>query len=176
MTKRGIVKLGDFGISRVLSNTRSKAKTIVGTPYYLSPEIIRSEGYNFKSDIWSLGVLLYEMAALVPPFNAESLHKLAQKILSGKYAPLPPNFSKDTTNLIASLLQKDPAMRPSIHQILNSPQVKIRIKKFLSGDSFKDEFSHTLLHNQNVFEEFQKKNENEKLKAEEARIAKEREL
>lgn len=64
MTKRGIVKLGDFGISRILSNTKSKAKTVVGTPFYLSPEIIRSESYNFKSDIWSLGVLLYEMAAL----------------------------------------------------------------------------------------------------------------
>jgi NIMA (never in mitosis gene a)-related kinase len=74
LTKRGILKLGDFGIARVLSNTKSKAKTVVGTPYYLSPEIIRSEGYNFKSDIWSLGVLLYEMAALQPPFNAQSLH------------------------------------------------------------------------------------------------------
>ena len=176
MTKRGIVKLGDFGIARVLSNTRSKAKTVVGTPYYLSPEIIRSEGYNFKSDIWSLGVLLYEMAALQPPFNAESLHKLAQRILSGKYAPLPPNFTKDTNGLIASLLQKDPAMRPSIHQILNSPQIKSRIKKFLGGDSFKDEFSHTLLHNQNVFDEFSKKKENEKTKVEEARLAKEKEL
>ena len=64
LTKKGIVKLGDFGIARVLSNTRSKAKTVVGTPYYLSPEIIKSEAYSFKSDIWSLGVLLYEMAAL----------------------------------------------------------------------------------------------------------------
>ena len=80
-TKKGIVKLGDFGISRVLSNTRSKAKTVVGTPYYLSPEIIKSESYSFKSDIWSLGVLLYEMAALTPPFNAGSLHQLAQKII-----------------------------------------------------------------------------------------------
>ena len=77
MTKRGIIKLGDFGIARVLSNTRSRAKTVVGTPYYLSPEIIRQEGYSFKSDIWSLGVLLYEMAALQPPFNAGSLHQLA---------------------------------------------------------------------------------------------------
>jgi NIMA (never in mitosis gene a)-related kinase len=64
MTKRGIIKLGDFGIARVLSNTKSRAKTVVGTPYYLSPEIIQNDGYSFKSDIWSLGVLLYEMAAL----------------------------------------------------------------------------------------------------------------
>lgn len=74
LTKRGILKLGDFGIARVLSNTKSRAKTVVGTPYYLSPEIIRNEGYSFKSDIWSLGVLLYEIAALQPPFNAASLH------------------------------------------------------------------------------------------------------
>ena len=64
LTKKGLVKLGDFGIARVLSNTKSRAKTVVGTPYYLSPEIIESSPYNFKSDIWSLGVLLYEMCAL----------------------------------------------------------------------------------------------------------------
>jgi len=56
--------LGDFGIARVLSSTRSKAKTVVGTPYYLSPEIIRGDPYSFKSDVWALGVLLYEMCAL----------------------------------------------------------------------------------------------------------------
>ena len=74
LTKDDVIKLGDFGIARVLSNTKSRAKTVVGTPYYLSPEIIRSEGYSFKSDIWSLGVLLYEIASLQPPFNAASLH------------------------------------------------------------------------------------------------------
>lgn len=97
MTKRGIIKLGDFGIARVLSNTKSRAKTVVGTPYYLSPEIIKGEGYSFKSDIWSLGVLLYEIAALQPPFNAASLHQLAQKIILGKFNPLPSNFSNATS-------------------------------------------------------------------------------
>ena len=55
------IKMGDFGIARVLSSTKEKAKTVIGTPYYLSPEIIENKPYSFKSDIWSLGVLLYEM-------------------------------------------------------------------------------------------------------------------
>ena len=83
LTKRGIVKLGDFGIARVLSNTVSRAKTVVGTPYYLSPEIIENKPYNFKSDIWSLGVLLYELCSLRPPFNATSLSAVNFKFYFG---------------------------------------------------------------------------------------------
>ena len=153
-TKKGIVKLGDFGISRVLSNTRSKAKTVVGTPYYLSPEIIKSESYSFKSDIWSLGVLLYEMAALTPPFNAGSLHQLAQKIIQGNFAPLPTHFSPAVQNLVSMMLKRNPAQRPTIHQLLKVPVIERRIARFLEGEAFRDEFSHTLLHNQNVFDQF----------------------
>ena len=104
LTKKNIVKLGDFGIARVLSNTRSKAKTVVGTPYYLSPEIIESQPYSFKSDIWSLGVLLYEMCALCPPFNAGSLHQLAQKIIKGQFDRLPKNYSTQMNQLVASMI------------------------------------------------------------------------
>ena len=154
ITKNGLIKLGDFGIARVLSDTRSKAKTVVGTPYYLSPEIIKSEPYSFKSDIWSLGVLLYEMCALQPPFNASSLHQLAQKIIQGQYAAVPGHFSKNINALLSSMLQRDPAKRPNINQLLKSPIIADRIRKLLNEDDFKDEFSHTILHNQNVFDEF----------------------
>ena len=68
-------------MAKILESLENFATSKVGTPYYLSPEIIKSESYSFKSDIWSLGVLLYEMAALTPPFNAGSLHQLAQKII-----------------------------------------------------------------------------------------------
>lgn len=70
MNKENTILLGDFGIARVLNNTREKVKTMVGTPYYLSPEIIESKDYSFKTDIWSLGIILYELCALKPPFDA----------------------------------------------------------------------------------------------------------
>lgn len=69
LMKNGMIKLGDFGIARVLQSTTEMAATVVGTPYYLSPEIVQSNTYDFKTDIWSIGVLLYEMCALRPPFN-----------------------------------------------------------------------------------------------------------
>ena len=75
--KNGCIKLGDFGIARVLRNTMEVAKSMVGTPYYLSPEIIEGRPYSFKSDIWSLGVMLYEMCALRPPFEGSSMHYLS---------------------------------------------------------------------------------------------------
>jgi len=87
------------------------------------------------------------MAALQPPFNAGSLHQLAQKIIQGKYSPLPSSFSSQTSGIIEKLLQKDPAMRPTIHQILRMPQLASRIQNWLNKDEFKDEFAHTILHN-----------------------------
>lgn len=94
LTKNNTIKLGDFGIARVLNKTQDKARTVVGTPYYLSPEIIENKPYSFKSDVWSMGVLLYEMCALTPPFNANSLQFLALKIVKGSYQQIAGNYSK----------------------------------------------------------------------------------
>jgi len=77
VTKQGIIKMGDFGIARVLRHTVDVARSMVGTPYYLSPEIIEGRPYSFKSDIWSLGVMLYELCALRPPFEGSSMHFLS---------------------------------------------------------------------------------------------------
>jgi NIMA (never in mitosis gene a)-related kinase len=133
-----IVKLGDFGIARQLHRTVEKAKTVVGTPYYLSPEIIENRPYSFKSDIWSLGVLLYEMCALQPPFNGNSLQFLALKIVKGAYTAIPPVFSKNLQILIKSMLNVDPNKRPSIHQILGSGLLMDRITNFLSESKRQD--------------------------------------
>ena len=73
---------------------------MVGTPYYLSPEIIKNQPYSFSSDIWSLGVLLYELCALKPPFDARSIHQLGLNIVSGRFGPIPNIFSRDVKMLI----------------------------------------------------------------------------
>jgi NIMA (never in mitosis gene a)-related kinase len=97
------------------------AQTIVGTPYYLSPEIIENSPYNFKSDMWSLGVLLYEICALKPPFNGGSLHILALQIVRGVYQAVPGHYSENLKSLIGMLIKKDPTKRPNINQIVKLP-------------------------------------------------------
>ena len=75
------IKLGDFGISRVLENSNAAAMTVVGTPYYMSPEACQSAPYTAKSDVWSLGIILYELCTLKHPFNADNLLGLVYKIV-----------------------------------------------------------------------------------------------
>lgn len=151
LTKNGLVKLGDFGIAKCLSYTLEKAKTVVGTPYYLSPEIVENKPYSFKSDIWSLGVLLYEMVCLKMPFDASSLPMLYVKIIRGAYNPIPNFFSKELRSLIGYLLTVDSEKRPSINQILKLPYLKSRIKSFLSEMEYNSEFSSTILNKHVIF-------------------------
>ena len=101
------------------------------------------------------------MCALCPPFNATSLHQLAQRIIKGQYDKIPKQYSPALNNLVTALLQKDPAKRPSINTILKMPIIERRISQFLDDEDFKDEFSHTLLHNQDVFKAFAQKKEGE---------------
>lgn len=113
--KSGVVKVGDLGIARVLAHTKEFAWTMVGTPYYLSPEIVANKPYGFKSDIWSLGVLLYELCALKPPFDGTSLQMLGMRISKGSYTPLASTFSKDLRALVANMLNTDEWKWPTVN-------------------------------------------------------------
>lgn len=105
--------------------------------------------------MWSLGVLLYEMCALKPPFNGSNIHMLAMQIVRGQFPTLPSNFSYELRALINKLITQDPNRRPNINQVLKDRLLAPRIKKFLGNDCFKEEFAHTILHKQNVFERAQ---------------------
>jgi len=121
------VKLGDFGLARVLHDQSVFAQTHVGTPYYMSPEQIQFQSYDEKSDIWALGCILYELASLQPPFRAKRYTQLARKIQEGKYKEFG-NVSKELSNLISCMLKVEPKQRPSIVQILYLPKVQLTAK------------------------------------------------
>ncbi|XP_026538854.1 serine/threonine-protein kinase Nek2 isoform X1 [Notechis scutatus] len=117
------VKLGDFGLARILHHDTSFAKTFVGTPYYMSPEQINRMSYNEKSDIWSLGCLLYELCALSPPFTAFNQKELAQKIREGKFRRIPYRYSEQLNELITKMLNLKDYCRPSVEEILQNPLI-----------------------------------------------------
>ena len=146
MTADGRCKLGDFGVSKVLSGTTQLAQTAVGTPYYLSPEICENKSYDNKSDVWSLGCVLYEMCSLQHPFEGASLKLLIVKILRGNYTPVSSRYSRAVRDVIAQMLQRDPARRPSVNEILSKQPFKDRAKRWLDEDVHADEFSHTVIH------------------------------
>ena len=153
LEKNGTIKLGDFGIAKVLEQTVAQANTQVGTPYYISPEIIKGKKYSFETDIWSLGVILYEMCALDVPIKAKNLHELYMKISSWKgVPPLPGMYSKELQDLVDNILVSDPKKRLSINQILKNDLLKSRVKRYLDASEFEEEFSHTILHNQYLFD------------------------
>uniref|UniRef100_A0A8C3KRD4 non-specific serine/threonine protein kinase n=1 Tax=Calidris pygmaea TaxID=425635 RepID=A0A8C3KRD4_9CHAR len=129
-----VAKLGDFGIARQLNSTTEFAHTCVGTPYYLSPEICENRPYNNKTDIWSLGCVLYELCALKHPFEGNSLHQLVLKICRGRFHPVSPNYSYDLRILISQLFKISPRDRPSINSILRKPFLQKLVLKYLPSE------------------------------------------
>ncbi|XP_072832271.1 serine/threonine-protein kinase Nek5 isoform X2 [Vicugna pacos] len=151
LSKNGMVaKLGDFGIARVLNNTMELARTCVGTPYYLSPEICQNKPYNNKTDIWSLGCVLYELCTLRHPFEGNNLHQLVLKICQAHVAPISPRFSRDLQSLISQLFEVSPPDRPSINSILKRPFLEKLIGKYLTPEVIQEEFTHSLIHKARV--------------------------
>ncbi|KAF1320280.1 Nek protein kinase, partial [Globisporangium splendens] len=166
-SKNVIVKMGDFGVATVLSHTLACAATMTGTPYYTSPEICLSKRYNQKTDIWSLGCILYELLTFTHAFNGRNQRQLFDNIVNAKFAPIPVSrdggirgggYSKRLVDLVATMLAKSPRERPSVNQILKAPVVMERIQKFLSERAMADELNHTVLHGHHIFAKQQQLN------------------
>ncbi|EDR00959.1 uncharacterized protein LACBIDRAFT_145454, partial [Laccaria bicolor S238N-H82] len=139
LDENNCVKLGDFGLSKALAQA-SFANTYVGTPYYMSPELMQEKAYDSKSDIWSLGCLIYELCALKPPFHEAKTHsELSILIRNGRIPPLPRGYSQALFGVIKAMLNLNPAMRPSAAQLLQHERLELVFKEEVASAMSKRE-------------------------------------
>ena len=136
LMKNGLIKLGGFDIYNILNNVKMH--------YQISPEILENKRYDSKADIWSLGVLLYEMATFKMPFDANSLPLLSIRLLRGIYTPISSIYSKELREIVSKCLSLNPSKRPTIQQILQMPIIQNRIKHFLDEVQYNKEFLKTI--------------------------------
>ena len=133
LTKDFQIRLGDLGVAKVLNQNANFAHTMVGTPYYLSPELCQEKPYNEKSDVWSLGCVLYEAAALHPLFRATDMQGLYRKVVAGAYSDIPKGYSAELSQVIKGLLQLNPMLRPSCQQVLDMSAIQRKVKELGIG-------------------------------------------
>ncbi|GAX73448.1 hypothetical protein CEUSTIGMA_g900.t1 [Chlamydomonas eustigma] len=117
------IKIGDLGIARALSDGSAFARSLVGTPYYYSPELCEDKPYNEKSDMWALGVVMYECCMGQFPFDAQNEGALIRKILKGAYTPITGPYTASLIQLVQSLLTFNPNQRPDTNQLLKNPSI-----------------------------------------------------
>ncbi|XP_039380048.1 serine/threonine-protein kinase Nek11 isoform X7 [Mauremys reevesii] len=121
--KNNLLKIGDFGVSRLLMGSCDLATTFTGTPYYMSPEALKHQGYDTKSDIWSLGCILYEMCCLDHAFTGHNFLSIVLKIVEGNTPSLPDRYPSKLNAVLHSMLNKNPSLRPSAAEILKIPYI-----------------------------------------------------
>ena len=142
LTKSGIIKIGDFGISKILSKNHKKTKTHIGTPNYMAPEVIESEKYDKSVDIWSLGITFFELITFKAPFYGNSEFGLFLNIINGQKKMSINTFNNNNGNeyshqlidIINKMISNQPEKRPSIDEILNIPIIKKELEEFLENN------------------------------------------
>ncbi|NXM25943.1 NEK11 kinase, partial [Oxyruncus cristatus] len=127
--KDNLLKIGDFGVSCLLMGSCDLATTFTGTPHYMSPEVLKHQGYNTKSDIWSLGCILYEMCCMNHAFTGQNFLSVVIKIVEGDTPSLPDRYPSKLNALLCSMLNKNPSLRPAAAEILKTPYIDEQLKK-----------------------------------------------
>jgi len=126
MMSGDVAKIGDLGIAKLLSKTVA-AKTQIGTPHYMPPEIWKNRPYGFQSDTWAVGCLLYELLTLKVPFEARNINELRTKVTRGVFPPMPASADPELVAIVKECLQQDPARRPTLEQLLTRPSVQAKM-------------------------------------------------
>ena len=123
MVSQNIYKIADMNVSIV--NKRGLVDTQTGTPYYASPEVWKDQPYNEKSDIWSLGCILYELSTLRPPFTGQNLEELYKNVMRGSFNPIPKIYSNELANIVNRCLRLNPSERPTVTELLENWTLKL---------------------------------------------------
>ncbi|KAN0041267.1 hypothetical protein ACTFIV_003804 [Dictyostelium citrinum] len=125
MNHKGESKLADFGVSGQLSDTMAKRQTVIGTPFWMAPEVIQEIGYDYKADIWSYGITCIEMAESKPPlFNVHPMRVIFMIPNPSRPPPKltePDKWSPEFNDFLAKCLTRKPELRPSAEELLKHP-------------------------------------------------------
>jgi NIMA (never in mitosis gene a)-related kinase len=132
-TKSGQYKLGDLNVSKVIKDELARTQT--GTPYYASPELWSGKSYDYKSDIWSVGCVAYEMAKLSPPFHGNDIKDLSNNVKKGVYAQISSPYSNDLSEFIGFMLQVNPVLRLSADELLENQLIKKRLDELVIDEA-----------------------------------------
>jgi NIMA (never in mitosis gene a)-related kinase len=138
LLKNGLCKLGDLNVSKVIKNPNKLLYTQTGTPFYASPEVWRDEPYSYKSDLWSIGCVIYELCTFRPPFKGNNMDELFKNVCRGKINKIPGLYSDDVWKMIEMLLQVNSKNRPSCEEFLESKLIKKKIKEMKEDECLFD--------------------------------------
>lgn len=118
------IRVGDLGLSKILEFTLQQAKTQCGTPAFMAPELCKGKPYSSAADIWALGCIIIEAATFELPFRGLSFPELNRNICNAPAPKLPERYSSELRSICDKMLSKDPSLRPTAKEILESPCLK----------------------------------------------------
>ncbi|XP_005406913.1 PREDICTED: serine/threonine-protein kinase Nek11 isoform X3 [Chinchilla lanigera] len=142
--KNNLLKIGDFGVSRLLMGSCDLATTLTGTPHYMSPEALKHQGCDTKSDIWSLACILYEMCCMEHAFTGSTFLSIVLNIVGGDTPSLPERYPQELNTIMESMLNKSPSLRPSAIEILKIPYIDGQLQHLMH------KYSEMTLENKNL--------------------------